>query len=717
MKFFACVTTLVAVGVAGGWRPLALESAPSAPAACCPAECCTSTDAGCTCCTTPVGTAACTAACCATPAKASVNAPACCAMPAKASVNAPACGASPVKTSVAAPACFSASPRKASAGRPVELVPIEGSLQPVIDRFNADQDKPRIVALLSPTCGGCVHAANAIYAEAVEAYPDEDLSVLVIWEPMLGSDNEAAARETARIFDDPRVHQFWDADRLSGIAYSTEVFPQRLQQIAHAMPADHFMKERFKGLADRSPEAVPMWDFALFYPAGVRWTDTPPASDAFIRQLAIYKTPDGMSATILTDDFTKAPVQSDWYDEVRREMTTLLASAPAPRRSASRQYPDSPTGRAAQALVELTWTTGDDALADFVENRLSPGSHDRNPGRELLDAFAQIRELLTDAELRVAEKTGPLTAELVLASTRTGTQMTISIELEPEPPHRIDHLEARIGGEGGDAASPVCEPPADAANVNALGVATTVPASDVATAMNLTRRVRTEGRLVTEVQANSPADVAGIATGDVILQLGGNRLYSADDITDFLAITAPGDPVDVLVRRAGTTQDELVRITPLSSPPSAGDRSRINWQFAGLGQLDEAMSVVKATGRPLLVGLTGSDTCCPFTRFEIDSLSAIVDDPRVVEGSRDFVSIIIRRPHAYWFLQDIGSNGRMSLSVRGTPDGLYINDDDLLPIPSLFFLDADRTVLGNVALAEPAARDKVLDHMEKLASR
>ena len=122
----------------------------------------------------------------------------------------------------------------------------------------------------------------------------------------------------------------------------------------------------------------------------------------------------------------------------------------------------------------------------------------------------------------------------------------MKIELEPDPPYRIDHLEARIGRAGTDAGGPACEPPADASNVNALGVATMVPASDVAAAMNLTHRVRMEGRLVTEVQANSPADRAGLATGDVILQLGSNRLYSADDITDFLAITAPGDPIDVL---------------------------------------------------------------------------------------------------------------------------------------------------------------------------
>ncbi len=335
----------------------------------------------------------------------------------------------------------------------MQLVPIKETLQPVIDRFNADKDKPRVVALLSPTCGGCVHAANAIFAEAVEAYPDADLSVLVIWEPMLASDNEAAARVSARIFDDPRVHQFWDADRLSGFTYSTETYPQRLGQIAEAMPDDHFLKARFDTVAG-SPERVPMWDFALFYPPGVEWTDTPPVSSAFIRQLAIYQTAEGTRATMLTDDFTRPPIQSDWYDEVRREMTTLLgtqprgntvlASAAAPRQAPRGQYPDSATGRAAQALVEFTWTTGADALHEFVETHLSPGSRERNTDTTLLEAFAQIRKYLPEAELRSAEKTGPLSAVLTLASDQTGAVMTLTIDLEADPPYRIDHLRAEI---------------------------------------------------------------------------------------------------------------------------------------------------------------------------------------------------------------------------------------------------------------------------------
>lgn len=33
----------------------------------------------------------------------------------------------------------------------IEMITLRDSLQPLIDRFNAEKDKPRILALLSPT--------------------------------------------------------------------------------------------------------------------------------------------------------------------------------------------------------------------------------------------------------------------------------------------------------------------------------------------------------------------------------------------------------------------------------------------------------------------------------------------------------------------------------------------------------------------------------------
>ena len=40
--------------------------------------------------------------------------------------------------------------------------------------------------------------------------------------------------------------------------------------------------------------------------------------------------------------------------------------------------PDSPTGRMVHAFIDLTYTTGEDALQAFLEENLAPASRERN---------------------------------------------------------------------------------------------------------------------------------------------------------------------------------------------------------------------------------------------------------------------------------------------------------------------------------------------------
>ncbi len=206
-----------------------------------------------------------------------------------------------------------------------KLVSLDDSLDGLISEFNAARDKPRIVALLSPTCGGCLHAARALEQEALRAFPEADFTLFVVWEPMLASDDRNAARESAAILNDPRAVQFWDEDRRSGLAYSRDVYPTYIGDIARSLPKDHMLARHFRDREDVPGERAPMWDFAAFYRPGVEWKDAPPLAKSFIRQLAIFKQPDGTtSATLYTDDFTKGPVESDWFDEVRSQMPKLL---------------------------------------------------------------------------------------------------------------------------------------------------------------------------------------------------------------------------------------------------------------------------------------------------------------------------------------------------------------------------------------------------------
>lgn len=139
------------------------------------------------------------------------------------------------------------------------IISLEHSLEPLIERFNADRDKPRVLAIVSATCGACVSGALAVNEAVVTAYPSADISVLIIWIDILPSDTLVAASRVAGIFDDRRVQQFHDPNGLVGEAFA-------------------------QGLLERPPA----WDMYLIYAAAPRqlWADAPPAPKNWMHQLA-----------------------------------------------------------------------------------------------------------------------------------------------------------------------------------------------------------------------------------------------------------------------------------------------------------------------------------------------------------------------------------------------------------------------------------------------
>ncbi len=175
-----------------------------------------------------------------------------------------------------------------------------------------------------------MYAARGVVESAMKGYPNADISVIIVWIPMLPSDNEAAAREASGRFDDARVHQLWDANRRSGIAFSRDVFPRWLKDAAEALPPGHMLCESLKSRADKPPEKRPLWDIALFYAKGIEWKDGPPKPDYWAKQIAYFGLQeDGTSGLFWRNDFGKEPVASDWLVEVSHGMTALIGERPA----------------------------------------------------------------------------------------------------------------------------------------------------------------------------------------------------------------------------------------------------------------------------------------------------------------------------------------------------------------------------------------------------
>ena len=116
----------------------------------------------------------------------------------------------------------------------------------------------------------------------LEGFPHVDICVSIIWIHMLESDSKEAAREAARMMDDPRVRQFHDPERLVGRAIAGSL-----------------------GSEDRIA-----WDFYLFYEQGLEWGERPPAPTAWAHQLSA--------------DWTD-PARFHWAEDLVKELEQLMS--------------------------------------------------------------------------------------------------------------------------------------------------------------------------------------------------------------------------------------------------------------------------------------------------------------------------------------------------------------------------------------------------------
>lgn len=139
---------------------------------------------------------------------------------------------------------------------PAAVTTLDTSLSTLRADFNAHKDQPRVVSLLSPTCGTCRYGVGALRSAVLEAFPDADLHVQIVWLDMLPNDRPSTACEAAQRLDDPRVRHFHDPSKAAGRAFARGLLPV--------------------GVA---------WDVYLFYPAGVEWLEEPPRPVAWSHQL------------------------------------------------------------------------------------------------------------------------------------------------------------------------------------------------------------------------------------------------------------------------------------------------------------------------------------------------------------------------------------------------------------------------------------------------
>ncbi len=123
-------------------------------------------------------------------------------------------------------------------------------------------------------------------------------------------------------------------------------------------------------------------------------------------------------------------------------MIGVTAIEPA---GAQQPDPDSPRYKGVVGLRGLLESSGDAALAAFINDKIAPSLRKQYDDKQLKQMLAQLRQDLGGAGLQGAMPVGPMSAEL-----QFGGGKSLIFEVERDPPHRYTKIGA-IGGKAGHA--------------------------------------------------------------------------------------------------------------------------------------------------------------------------------------------------------------------------------------------------------------------------
>lgn len=101
-----------------------------------------------------------------------------------------------------------------------------------------------------------------VHESVLDKLKDENLSVQVVWTPVLASDKESSVNDVKDIFaGDKRVSQYWDGEQALGQQYGKVVQLPRGRDLA--------------------------WDIYFLFDSGREWSDALPEPDDWQHQLGL----------------------------------------------------------------------------------------------------------------------------------------------------------------------------------------------------------------------------------------------------------------------------------------------------------------------------------------------------------------------------------------------------------------------------------------------
>jgi len=131
------------------------------------------------------------------------------------------------------------------------------------------------------------------------------------------------------------------------------------------------------------------------------------------------------------------------------------------------------------------------------------------------------------------------------------------------------------------------------------------------------------GALVARIIPGSPAQAAGLRTGDIITAVAGRPVDSREAFSTLTATVAAGQPLPLTIARDGNTQSISVR--PSEAPNDLG--LRILWEIAGLRVIDQSRTVVidqiASGSRSESIGLARGDVIVGVNNVDVSSVKEL----------------------------------------------------------------------------------------------
>jgi serine protease Do len=163
-----------------------------------------------------------------------------------------------------------------------------------------------------------------------------------------------------------------------------------------------------------------------------------------------------------------------------------------------------------------------------------------------------------------------------------------------------------------------------------------------------------EGALVSTVEKGSPADKAGLQSGDVIRKVNGQPIISSGDLPEVIAMAAPGDSVKLEIWRQGASKELTARLINADKKVAevAGNKDASSQGKLGLALrplqpdeqqeagLDSGLVVQQATGPAAMAGIQSGDVLISINGLPVKTIEQV---KAAVAKSDKSVALLIQR--------------------------------------------------------------------------